>query len=232
MESNFTNQSEQLQELKNQTKLLNDSLAKLTSKVDSIFSHNETLETQIAQVVQKVSQPSTKRMNVVTLRNGRKLEDPIGKAKLSETEKDSNEPQGEETRAKSERPITPLPYKPKIHFPQRFAKSKLDELFKKFIEMMNKLYINVPFTEVLTQMLTYAKFLKEILSNKRKIEEGETVNLTEECSAIIQNKLPPELKDPRSFSIPCVIGSEIAKKAMCDLRSSVSLMSLSLYERM
>jgi len=41
IESYFTNQSEQLQELKNQTGLLNESLAKLTSKVDSISSHNK-----------------------------------------------------------------------------------------------------------------------------------------------------------------------------------------------
>jgi len=232
METYFTNQSEQLQELKNQTELLNDSLAMLTSKVDSIFSHNKILETQISQVAQKVSQPRTNKMNVVTLRNGRKLEDPKGKAKSSELENESNKPQGEETRVESEKKITPPPYKPKISFPQRFAKSKLDEKFRKFIEMMNKLYINVPFTEVLTQMPTYAKFLKEILSNKRKIEEDEIVNLTEERSAIIQKKLSPKLKDPGSFSIPCVLGSEIVKKAMCELGVSVSLMSLSLYERM
>jgi len=68
-------------------------------------------------------------------------------------------------------------------------------------------------------MPTYAKFLKEILSKKTKIEEDETVNLTEECSAIILNKLPPKPKDPGSFSIPCVIGSEVVKKAMCDFGS-------------
>jgi len=175
-------------------------------------------------------------MNVVALRNGRQLEDPVGKAKPKEIEKEICEPQVEETRVEGEKPqgkeTTPPPFKPKIHFPQRFAKSKLDEKFKKFIEMINKIYIDVPFTEVLTQMPTYAKFLKEILSKKRKIEECETVNLTEECSAIIQNKLPPKLKDQGSFSIPCVIGSEIIKKAMCDLEASVSLMPLSLYERL
>ena len=168
-------------------------------------------------------------MNVVTLRNGRQQEDPGGKAKPYEIEKEISEPQGEETRVESEKLTMPPPFNPKIPFPQRFAKSKLDEQFKKFIEMMNKIYIDVLFTEVLTQMPTYAKFLKEILSKKRKIEECETVNLTEECSAIIQNRLLHKLKDPGSFSIPCVIGSEIVKRAMCDLGDSVSLMSLSLY---
>jgi len=37
---------------------------------------------------------------------------------------------------------------------------------------------------------------------------------------------------PGSFSIPCVIGSETIEKAMCDLGASVSLMSLSLCERL
>ena len=170
-------------------------------------------------------------MNAVTLRNGRQLVDPVGKVKASEIEKENSEPKGEETRVERDKTITPPLFKPKIPFPQRFAKSKLDEKFKKFIEMMNKLYIDVPFTEVLTQMPTYAKLLKEFLSKKRKIEKDETVNLTEECSAIIQNKLPPKVKDPVSFSIPCVIGSEIVKKAMCDLGASVRLMPLSLYER-
>ncbi|KAL0420869.1 UNVERIFIED_CONTAM: hypothetical protein Slati_3109800 [Sesamum latifolium] len=44
-----------------------------------------------------------------------------------------------------------------------------------------------------------AKFLKEVISNKRKWENGETVKLNEECSAILQNKLPPKLKDPGVF---------------------------------
>jgi len=49
---------------------------------------------------------------------------------------------------------------------------------------------------------------------------------------IIQDKLPPKLKDPGSFSTPCVIGSEIIERAMCDLGASVSLMPLSLSQRL
>ena len=36
-------------------------------------------------------------MNAITLRNGRKLEDLVGKPKTSEVGKESNEPQGEES---------------------------------------------------------------------------------------------------------------------------------------
>ncbi|XP_058782895.1 uncharacterized protein LOC131657525 [Vicia villosa] len=81
-------------------------------------------------------------------------------------------------------------------------------------------------------MPSYAKFLKEILSNKKKIVENETVTLTAECSAIIQNNMPPKLKDPGSFSIPCVIGKFVIDKALCDLGASVSLMPLSICEKL
>jgi len=54
--------------------------------------------------------------------------------------------------------------------------------------------------------------------------------LSRESSAIIK-KLPPKLGDSGSFSIPCVIGSEAIDKAMCDLGASVSLLPLSLFNR-
>ncbi|KAJ9166255.1 hypothetical protein P3X46_021033 [Hevea brasiliensis] len=81
-------------------------------------------------------------------------------------------------------------------------------------------------------MPSYAKFLKEILSNKRRLEDYETMALTEECSALLQNKLPPKLKDPGSFSIPCHIGDTSIEKALCDLGASVSLMPLSICEKL
>ncbi|XP_050896521.1 uncharacterized protein LOC127103296 [Lathyrus oleraceus] len=76
-------------------------------------------------------------------------------------------------------------------------------------------------------MPSYAKFLKEILSSKKKLEDDETIMLTAECSAIIQNNMPPKLKDLGSFSIPCIIGKFIIDKAICYLGASVSLMPLS-----
>ncbi|XP_062119267.1 uncharacterized protein LOC133833019 [Humulus lupulus] len=57
-------------------------------------------------------------------------------------------------------------------------------------EVFKKLHINIPFVEALEQMPSYVKFMKEILSKKRKMEEYETVALTEECSVILQRKLP------------------------------------------
>ncbi|XP_073220002.1 uncharacterized protein [Cicer arietinum] len=126
----------------------------------------------------------------------------------------------------------PLP-KPEIRlpFPQRLKKEETEKQFGKFLDVFKKLQINIPFAEALEQMPTYAKFMKEILSKKRKIG-GETVMLTEACSAILQRKLPPKLKDPGSFSIPCAIGNRTFGKALCDLGASVSLMPLSIYKKL
>ncbi|XP_020254057.1 uncharacterized protein LOC109831129 [Asparagus officinalis] len=56
--------------------------------------------------------------------------------------------------------------------------------------------------------------------------------LTEECSAIIQNKLSPKLKDPGSFSITCVIGNASINRALCELGTSVSLMPMSICKKL
>ena len=73
-------------------------------------------------------------------------------------------------------------------------KHKLDKQFGKFLEVFKKLHINIPFVDALAQMPSYVKFMKEILSNKRKLEEHETVMLTDESSAIIQKKTTTETK--------------------------------------
>ncbi|XP_063948152.1 uncharacterized protein LOC135152235 [Daucus carota subsp. sativus] len=117
-------------------------------------------------------------------------------------------------------------------FPKRLQKHKLDKQFAKFLEVFKKLQINIPFEEALEQMPSYAKFMKSILSRKLKLEELETVALTEECSAVLQQKLPPKLKDPGSFTIPCTIGKLSFDKCLCDLGASINLMPLSVFKKL
>ena len=57
------------------------------------------------------------------------------------------------------------------------------------MEVFKKLHINIPFADALEQMASYVKFMKDILSQKRRLADFETVNLMEECSAILQRKL-------------------------------------------
>ena len=90
----------------------------------------------------------------------------------------------------------------------------------------------MPFTEVVTQMPLYAKFLKEILSKKRIFAEEGVVNLTATYSAVIKNNLPEKMKGPGSFTIPCTIGGFEIKKALCDSDASINLMPLSVARKL
>ena len=90
----------------------------------------------------------------------------------------------------------------------------------------------MPFTEVVTQMPLYAKFLKDILSKKRKIVEEGIVNLTATCSALMKKELPEKMKDPGSFTIPCIIEGVEIQKALCDSGASINLMPLSVAKQL
>ena len=135
---------------------------------------------------------------------------------------------GEDTAAKDQlamtEPTTPIPY------PQHLRKNKLDKQFVKFMEVFKKPHINIPFADAFVQMPSYVKFMKDILSKKRRLSYFETVNLIKECSAILQRKLPQKLKYPGSFTIPCTIGNSIFKRALCDLGASINLMPLSIFK--
>jgi len=62
----------------------------------------------------------------------------------------------------------------------------LEAQLGKFIDMLKKNYINIPFAEALSRMPLYAKNLKDILLKKRTIEGNETITLTKECSNVIK----------------------------------------------
>ena len=167
--------------------------------------------------------------NAIVLRGGKMLQERevLESSRPQEIEEPAVEKEVEEVA-----PKTATPPQPKVPYPQRLKQGKLEKQFAKFLDVFKKLHINIPFAEALENMPSYAKFLKEILSKKRKLEEFETVALTEECSAVIQRKLPPKLKDPGSFTVPCAFGDTVFEKALCDLGASINLMPLSIYKRL
>ncbi|XP_017438129.1 uncharacterized protein LOC108344176 [Vigna angularis] len=105
-----------------------------------------------------------------------------------------------------------------------------EKQYERFKEIFKQLEIIVPLTEALQQIPTYAKHLKKVLKKKRYLDE-ETIDVQGNCSFILQKTLPPKVKDPESFNIPCVIGNVEIGKALIDLGSSINLMFLSVLER-
>ncbi|GKB71173.1 reverse transcriptase domain-containing protein [Tanacetum coccineum] len=152
---------------------------------------------------------------------------------------DSNEENNEPTpQTKTQNPksvketLLPKPHKPKIPYPQRLRKEKMEAQYRKFLDMIRAIRINVPLIDVLAGMPNYGKFLKELISNKHKIEQISAAFLSDESSAMIQNKVPPKLGDPGSFLIPCNFNKTFSCNALADLGASINLMPYSLYAKL
>ena len=90
--------------------------------------------------------------------------------------------------------------------------NKIDQQFEKCLKIF---LLQMP-----EQILAYTKFLKLIMSKKRKLEDFKTVALTEKCSAIIQNKLHHCQEIQGVFTI----GDVSFYKDLCDLDASISQM--------
>nr|KYP64056.1 hypothetical protein KK1_018643 [Cajanus cajan] len=63
-------------------------------------------------------------------------------------------------------------------------------------------------------MPTYARFMKELLTKKKRFIDEEAIELDAKCSAFIQKPLPPKLKDLGSFTILITIRSFSTDKAL------------------
>ncbi|XP_017620610.1 uncharacterized protein LOC108464847 [Gossypium arboreum] len=93
-----------------------------------------------------------------------------------------------------------------IPFPQRFKRNENYKQYQQFLHTLEQLQINIPLVDAPVQISNYRKFMKDLLSKKKKLTDVETIALTEGCSTVLINKFPPKLKDPGSFTIPCLIG--------------------------
>ncbi|XP_021729887.1 uncharacterized protein LOC110696861 [Chenopodium quinoa] len=182
-------------------------------KFNEMMTHNKMLENQISQLASALkdqASPSSlpsqgldpkKPVNAIVTRSGKVLEERLHRR--SDNKEVSKEVliENEGSRASLDEVVVETPrevrvekeiLKPKLPYPQKFMRHKLDEQFGRFIDMLKQLHLSLPFTDVINQMPNYAKFLKYILSGKRTCDVVETINLTENCSAIIMNKIPPK----------------------------------------
>lgn len=117
-------------------------------------------------------------VNVLTLRSEKELEG-VDEKKNESKESEKTQPTCEFLEEEKEKTYVPSPsYKPHIPFPQRSAKAKIKKHFKKFVEIFKNVYINIPFIEELFQISYYTQFFKNIISNKQKLEDTETIMLT------------------------------------------------------
>nr|XP_012461583.1 unnamed protein product [Gossypium raimondii] len=161
--------------------------------------------------------------NAVTLRSGKVLE-PIPDRNLAQEITQEKPEKDEQVRSKP-----PLP-KIQPPFPELFNQCRRGKEDKEILETFRNVEINISLLDAIKQIPRYAKFLKELCTNKRKLTGNERVNVGENVSAVLQRKMPAKCKDRGMFAIPCKIGHLGIKKAMCDLGASINVMPYSIYE--
>ena len=113
----------------------------------------------------------------------------------------------------------------------RAKKPNTDEQFNRFVEIFQQVDINVPLMDAM-KVPTYARYLKDIINNKRPLPTTEIIKLTEACSAAILQQFPKKKKDPRFSTIRCSIGTQNFDKALCDLGANVSVMPKAVFDQL
>ena len=146
------------------------------------------IETQVAQLASSCPNantgklpgqpevPSKENVNAVTMRGGKSTREPpfpqdAGGCRLQHI-CNSGRPHGTPRTSWDYHDTTTLP------FPERIRKPVADEQFSKFVEVIKKLYVNIPLLDAM-QVPMYAKYIKYMLGNKRALATTEVVQLTE-----------------------------------------------------
>jgi hypothetical protein len=112
-----------------------------------------------------------------------------------------------------------------MHFLGKKHKSKEEEHYNRFCEWMRPLFLQIPLTNAI-KMPPYSKYMKDIVTNKRKIPSEEIFTLLANYS--FDGKVLEKLGDPGIPTIPCSIKNNYVRTALCDLGSGVSVMPFSL----
>jgi hypothetical protein len=180
---------------------------------------------------------------IVTLRSGRRVDNLVvdpeavdeavpatDLARQEETKSDNKEKKDAEPST-----VTPIEkdlsrsFALKAPYPERLRVPKKNAQFTKILEVFKQVQINIPFLDAIQQVLAYAKFLKDLVTIKRKTNVLKKAYLTEQVSSILQCKLPIKYKDPGCPTITCMIGMSKINRALLDLGASVNLLPYSMY---
>ncbi|XP_058198357.1 uncharacterized protein LOC131313877 [Rhododendron vialii] len=128
--------------------------------------------------------------------------------------------------------IPKAPFPTCLNAPSPFRKKGAKQ--EDMIEVVKQVKINLPLLEAISQVSAYAKFLKDLCTQKRKSKthEPKEVRLTEQVSSILTRNTPIKRKDFGVPIISCVIGDHVIDRALLDLGASVNLLPYSVYEQL
>nr|XP_023870535.1 uncharacterized protein LOC111983105 [Quercus suber] len=250
--------SQAIQEIKSSTHLNTQAISKLENQVGQLATQvgerekgkfpSQPIPNPKGQYAINGSSSSTHGQehvqSITTLRSGKKVDNQVEMPKVEDDENivlkekgihnsqdDHKEKKGNSTSIPIQDLSSPLDkrFVPKAPFPQRLISPQKSAQFGDILEVFKQVKINIPFLDAIQQVPAYAKFLKDLVTMKRKTNVPKKAFLTEQVRSIIQNKYPMKCKDPGSPTISCKIGDRLIEQALLDLGASVNLMPYSVY---
>ncbi|RVW72589.1 hypothetical protein CK203_060058 [Vitis vinifera] len=157
---------------------------------------------------------------VITLRSGKEVDQPLPKVKQDE------ELMSKKTLVKESNNQEEKSGKKTLHGKKEIKNSS------EILEVLRQVKVNIPLLDMIKQVPTYAKFLKDLCTVKRGLHVTKNAFLTEQVSSIIQSKSPVKYKDPGCPTISVNIGGTHVEKALLDLGASVNLLPYSVYKQL
>ncbi|GKD11574.1 reverse transcriptase domain-containing protein, partial [Tanacetum coccineum] len=123
----------------------------------------------------------------------------------------------------------------KLPYPERMKVRENDKpsaQHSQFLKMFKQLRLEIGLKDALVEMPKFNKWLSSLLRNKEKLEEITITTVNAECSAIIMNKVPEKLEDPRKFLIPCTLQEFDRTSALANSGASINLLPHSIYKQL
>ena len=161
---------------------------------------------------------------VTTLRSGKEVEQPVPKPAEEGQEAKEVEPEELVIKEDAVKKSTPPP------FPQALKSKKKAINQADILEVLRQVKVNIPLLDMIKQVPTYAKILKDLCTLKKGLNVDKTTFLTEQVGAIIQCKTPVKYKDPGCPTISVNIRGTCVEKTLLDLGASVNLLRYSVYK--
>ncbi|XP_024026577.1 uncharacterized protein LOC112093078, partial [Morus notabilis] len=219
-ESLFTQMVEESKEMKSQITNLTGALAvqerdKFPSEAQSNPKGQHMAQTSC------LDNQNVKEVNAISARSTKIMEEPSTSATTSSTK--------EVVPEKDDPTNVPV----KVPFPQALRPiGKIPEHQSEILGHLTQVKINLPLLHVIKQVPAYAKVIKDLCTIKRKHHVKKTAFLTEQVSAMIDQKTVLKYKDPGCPTISCQIGTHEFSQALLDLGASVNLMPYSVYSQL
>ncbi|XP_010430896.1 PREDICTED: uncharacterized protein LOC104715156 [Camelina sativa] len=129
--------------------------------------------------------------------------------------------------------VEPKPYRPQIPFPRRHEKKPLDEKkYGRYKEAISEFIADIPFTEAVKHISLFKKVYNDVVVEEKDLVEVKAFLAREKNIHAPYLKRLPKLEDPGRFVVPCSILGVNFENSLCDIGSSVNVMSKAIAERL